>query len=64
MDIQCTLFVILFTAIFFVLGLLSKLISDFKREVTQKLDKVQESFTDHLISHSRYPPFTSKKTAE
>lgn len=50
MDLEATLFCILFSAIFFVLGLLYKIISDFRKEMIQKIDNLKELFFRHKHS--------------
>ena len=62
MDLQSTLFTILFAAIFFMLGLMYRIIADFRSEVTEKLDKFQESFLAHILSHIGNPVSTRKRS--
>jgi len=52
MNIEATLFCILFSAIFFVLGLLYKIISDFRRELRSSIDKLQNLFFLHKHEES------------
>jgi len=47
MDTEAALFCILFTGIFFVLGLLYKIITGFRKDICEKIDKIQELFFTH-----------------
>ncbi len=55
MSLEATLFSILFAAIFFILGLMYKIISDFKTDVLKKLDKLQDSFLQHVLLPTEKP---------
>lgn len=48
MEMEATLFCILFTMVIFVLGLLFKLVSDFRKEMFIKLHKTQQLFFEHI----------------
>lgn len=48
MGLEATLFCILFSMIVFVLGLLFKLIADFRKEIFKKMHKTQEMFLEHI----------------
>lgn len=48
MELVSTLFCILFTMIIFILGMLFKLIADFRKEMFKKLHKIQIFYFEHI----------------
>ncbi len=46
-----TLLIVLFTGVFFVLGVLYKIISDFKKEMIKKLHDLETMFYKHIACH-------------
>ena len=63
MKMDATIFVVVFTAIFFVLGLLYKIVEDFQKNICQKLTKLQDLFYEHLICHGVKPRSNREKDA-
>lgn len=63
MGLEATLFCILFSAIFFMLGLMYKIIADFKSDVITKLDKLQDSFLQHVLAAREKPLRGDQKTS-